>query len=79
MGSMNPKNSNIIMIPLDEMVKRKCWGCEKKVKVIFKDISTGGYLCRTCMPDALWADKVLKGIKGLRDPKQGEFTDRENN
>ena len=79
MGTMNPKTSNIIIIPQSEMVIRKCWGCEKKVKVIFKDISTGGYLCRTCMPDTLWADTVLRSVKGLRDPKDGEFPDLENN
>ena len=79
MASMSLKKSNINILLKHQMVKKLCWGCEKQVMVMFRDKTTGGYLCRKCMPDVYWADRVLSGIKGVRGPEDGEFTDLDNN
>ena len=72
MASMNLKKSSIFILSKADMKKRTCWGCDKKRIAKFRDTSTGGYLCQSCMPDVYWAGIVLNKTEGIRDPKPGE-------
>ena len=78
MANMNLKKSTIFMLSAEDTSKRKCWGCEKKRMVKFRDTATGGYLCAACMPDAYWAGKVLAGVEGVRAPNPGDCPDNLN-
>ena len=72
MASMNLKKSSIFILSKPDMKKRKCWGCDKQRLTKFRDTSTGGYLCQSCMPDVYWAGIMLNKTEGIRDPKPGE-------
>ena len=72
-ASMNLKESSIFILSKTDMKKRTCWGCNKERLTKFRDTSTGGYLCQSCMPDVYWADVVLNKTEGLRAPKPGEY------
>jgi len=72
MASMNLKKSSIFILSKADMKKRTCWGCGKKRIAKFRDTSTGGYLCQSCMPDVYWAGVVLNKTDGIRDPQPGE-------
>ena len=79
MGNMSLNKSSIFLLPKHESYERVCWGCEEEVKVYFRDASTGGHLCRECMPDVYWAEKVLTETEGIRAPRPGEIGNQENN
>ena len=72
-ASMNLKKSSIFILSKADMKKRTCWGCDKKRITKFRDTSTGGYLCQSCMPDAYWAGVMLNNTEGIRDPQPGEW------
>jgi len=69
---MNLKKSSIFILSKLDMKKTRCWGCEKTRITKFRDTSTGGYLCQSCMPDVYWAGVMLNKTDGIRDPKPGE-------
>lgn len=79
MENMKFNGTNIRVLKQEEMGRKKCWGCEKKVRVVYFDSTTGGYICQTCMPDIYYADKVLSNVDGLRSPEPNEITDSQNN
>ncbi len=79
MGNMSLNKSSIFLLPKNESFNRVCWGCNEEVMVYFRDTSTGGYLCRECMPDVYWAEKVLTETEGIRTPRPGEIGNQEDN
>jgi formylmethanofuran dehydrogenase subunit E len=70
--SMNLKKSSIFILSKEDMKQRICWGCGEKQVTKFRDTSTGGFLCQSCMPDVYWAGVVLNKTEGIRDPNPGE-------
>jgi hypothetical protein len=72
METMNLKRSSIFLLATKDQKRRECWGCRRQKKAMYRDVSTGGYLCRECMPDVYWAGVVLNQTYGIRDPRPGE-------
>ena len=77
--NMKATNSNITLISSSDMGVKHCWGCRKDVEAMFVDMSTGGWLCKRCMPDVYSVDRLLNSIEGIRAPRGTELTDLPNN
>lgn len=79
MENMKFNESNIRVLKTNEIGRKKCWGCEKKVRVMYFDKTTGGHICQSCMPDIYYADLILSKVEGLRSPELNELADSQNN
>lgn len=78
MASMSLNKSTIFMLAKEDCHERLCWGCHEKTFTPFKDVATGGYLCKSCMPDVYWAGVQLANTEGIRDPKPNEISGEDN-